>query len=354
MLDHLSIPVADIERAAAFYDAVLTTIGLSRRKQRMGAIGYGPDGRAAPVFWILEQHEEDRARSGVGLHISFQAEKRADVDAFHATALRYGGRDAGPPGVRPEYTMPFYGAFIYDLDNFKIEAVVVHQNNASLVAAIFLSVAAGTVTAASFSCERATNMIERMICASPEVSVLDEHLGRYYAAANEELGDGSNCLRDDQRRWLRKTRNDCSDTHCLRMAYLNRLAELDALQPGATAIKQYELPAVPTLVWVIPAALDTTAAPAKSEAPSLQARGRLHKEFGEGGRGYVLRTDRGERFGLVQDMFLEADTSTALDALARQDARFIARGYESRDDGNERNFEPSRCVFLYRLPAVMR
>ena len=123
MLDHISIPVADIERAAAFYDAVLATIGLNRRKQRAGAIGYGPDSRPAPIFWILEQPGEDSARAGVGLHISFQAAQRADVDAFHATALRCGGRDAGPPGLRPHYTMPFYGAFVYDLDDFKIEAV---------------------------------------------------------------------------------------------------------------------------------------------------------------------------------------------------------------------------------------
>lgn len=122
MLDHISIPVANIERAAAFYDAVLATIGLIRRKQRTDAIGYGPESRPAPIFWILEQ-DEGSARPGAGLHISFQATQRAHVDAFHATALRCGGRDAGAPGLRPQYTMPFYGAFIYDLDDFKIEAV---------------------------------------------------------------------------------------------------------------------------------------------------------------------------------------------------------------------------------------
>jgi len=30
---------------------------------------------------------------------------------------------AGKPGLRPEYTMPFYGAFVLDLDGSKIEAV---------------------------------------------------------------------------------------------------------------------------------------------------------------------------------------------------------------------------------------
>ena len=121
MLDHVSIPVADLERAATFYDEVLATVGLVRRKQRTGAIGYGPASRAAPVFWILEQR--GGATPGLGLHLSFHAADRTSVDAFHACALRRGASDAGAPGTRPEYTMPFYGAFVLDLDGFKIEAV---------------------------------------------------------------------------------------------------------------------------------------------------------------------------------------------------------------------------------------
>ena len=123
MLDHVSIPVADLERAAQFYDVVLATVGLRRRKERPGAIGYGPATRAAPVFWILRQHDDGNASPGTGLPVSFQAPDRQSVHAFHETALRHGGRDAGAPGLRPQYTMPFYGAFVLDLDGFKIEAV---------------------------------------------------------------------------------------------------------------------------------------------------------------------------------------------------------------------------------------
>jgi catechol 2,3-dioxygenase-like lactoylglutathione lyase family enzyme len=123
MIDHVSIPVRDLDRAAEFYDAVLATIGFRRRKQRTGAIGYGPDDRPAPVFWILAAQSPDHASSGTGLHISFHAQTRASVDAFHRTALRFGGKDAGKPGLRPQYTMPFYGAFILDRDGFKVEAV---------------------------------------------------------------------------------------------------------------------------------------------------------------------------------------------------------------------------------------
>ena len=122
MIDHVSIPVEDLDRASTFYDAVLATLGLLRRKEHARAIGYGPPNRAAPVFWILRS-TSGGASPGSGLHLSFQAATRNAVDAFHATALRCGGRDAGQPGLRPQYTMPFYGAFVVDLDGFKIEAV---------------------------------------------------------------------------------------------------------------------------------------------------------------------------------------------------------------------------------------
>lgn len=101
MLDHVSIPVADLDRAAAFYDAVLATLRLRRRKERPGAIGYGPQAGTAPVFWILAKAGVESASPGSGLHLSFQAPDRESVDAFHTTALRRGAKDAGKPGLRP-------------------------------------------------------------------------------------------------------------------------------------------------------------------------------------------------------------------------------------------------------------
>lgn len=121
IIDHISLPVRDFERAARFYDPVLATLGLRRRKERGGAIGYGPDDILPPIFWILRT---DEARAGLGLHVSFRARNRAEVHAFYDTALAQGGRDAGAPGPRPQYTAGFYGAFVFDLDGYKIEAVV--------------------------------------------------------------------------------------------------------------------------------------------------------------------------------------------------------------------------------------
>jgi len=85
MLDHISIPVTDLARAAAFYDEVLATVGLRRRKERPGAVGYGPDARPAPIFWLLAREGNEGARPGLGLHLSFEAPNRSSVDRFHQT-----------------------------------------------------------------------------------------------------------------------------------------------------------------------------------------------------------------------------------------------------------------------------
>jgi len=122
IIDHISLPVGDIDAAAAFYDPVLTTLGLIRRKQREGAIGYGPDAVLPPIFWILAR-QEGSATPGIGLHVSFRASSREQVQAFFDTALAHGGRDMGAPGPRPHYTAGFYGCFVLDRDGYKIEAV---------------------------------------------------------------------------------------------------------------------------------------------------------------------------------------------------------------------------------------
>jgi catechol 2,3-dioxygenase-like lactoylglutathione lyase family enzyme len=122
MLDHVSLPVRDLGRAAVFYDAVLAPLGLAQKKASLHAVGYGMAAAHAPCFWLLLRREGG-ASPGIGLHVSFQAPSRAAVDAFHRAVLAGGGRDAGAPGERPEYTQPFYGAFAFDLDGFKIEAV---------------------------------------------------------------------------------------------------------------------------------------------------------------------------------------------------------------------------------------
>jgi catechol 2,3-dioxygenase-like lactoylglutathione lyase family enzyme len=56
-------------------------------------------------------------------HIAFLAPKRAQVDAFYEAALVAGGKDNGQPGLRPQYSANYYGAFVLDPDGYNIQAV---------------------------------------------------------------------------------------------------------------------------------------------------------------------------------------------------------------------------------------
>lgn len=122
MLHHVSVGVADVERAAKFYDAVLDALGYTRVAEYLPyAIAYGA---ASPSFWIQLPSNGQAASVGNGVHIGFSAETKGAVDKFHAAALKHGGLDHGAPGPRPDYGPDYYGAFVFDLDGNKIEATL--------------------------------------------------------------------------------------------------------------------------------------------------------------------------------------------------------------------------------------
>jgi len=50
---------------------------------------------------------------------------REEVDAFYKAAIEAGGKDNGPPGVRPQYAADYYAAFVLDPVGNNIEAVFV-------------------------------------------------------------------------------------------------------------------------------------------------------------------------------------------------------------------------------------
>jgi catechol 2,3-dioxygenase-like lactoylglutathione lyase family enzyme len=122
MIDHTGIGVADVRRSAVFYDAVLGALGLRRVIQlpdnaASDGVGYGVE---HPVFWIDRFHPH-----GTRQHTAFAARSRAEVDAFHAAALKAGGTDNGAPGLRESQGYPrgYYAAFVLDPDGNNMEAV---------------------------------------------------------------------------------------------------------------------------------------------------------------------------------------------------------------------------------------
>lgn len=119
MIDHVSIGVRDVAVAKRFYDAALKPLGYTCLSEGSTSLGYGRDGVA---FWIGATEHPVPADPRSGLHFCFRAPTRAAVDAFHAAALKHGGRDNGKPGVRADYDANYYAAFVVDPEGYRIEA----------------------------------------------------------------------------------------------------------------------------------------------------------------------------------------------------------------------------------------
>jgi catechol 2,3-dioxygenase-like lactoylglutathione lyase family enzyme len=118
MLDHLSIQCSDVTASAAFYDAVLATIGASRIMEFGDIIGYGVP--PVPDFWLGPRQTGDGFRES---HIAFSAPDRASVQAFFDAAKAAGAEVLHEPRVWPEYHPNYYGAFVRDPDGNNVEAV---------------------------------------------------------------------------------------------------------------------------------------------------------------------------------------------------------------------------------------
>jgi catechol 2,3-dioxygenase-like lactoylglutathione lyase family enzyme len=122
MLHHLSLGVADLERATRFYDAALAPLGYTRVWADATAVGYGLPGGGDKL--ALKLRSGRRASSDPGFHLALAAHSQEAIQEFYAAALANGGRDNGAPGLRPDYGANYYAAFVIDPDGHHIEAVI--------------------------------------------------------------------------------------------------------------------------------------------------------------------------------------------------------------------------------------
>jgi catechol 2,3-dioxygenase-like lactoylglutathione lyase family enzyme len=118
-IDHVNLPVGDLEASRAFYTAALTPFGYKLVYDSDSSLGFGRGDGGEDDEPFAVRLGDQPAR---GTHIAFTAENTDEVDAFHTAALAAGGRDNGAPGERP-YGGYYYAAFVLDPDGHNIEAV---------------------------------------------------------------------------------------------------------------------------------------------------------------------------------------------------------------------------------------
>ena len=88
-----------------------------------------------------------------------------------------------------------------------------------------------SVMAASFDCNKASNYVEKRICADAipfthGLSELDDNLSRAYQTMLQRA-DNPEVIKKEQREWL-KSRNRCKDAACIEQAYEERFRTLSA------------------------------------------------------------------------------------------------------------------------------
>ncbi len=74
IMHHISIGTNDFDRAVAYYDKVLATIGAGRVFEFPGAVAYG---KQFPELWVQKPLDGKRASCGNGSHFAFIAPSRS-------------------------------------------------------------------------------------------------------------------------------------------------------------------------------------------------------------------------------------------------------------------------------------
>ncbi|KLU81106.1 glyoxalase/bleomycin resistance protein/dioxygenase [Magnaporthiopsis poae ATCC 64411] len=126
VIHHLGIQVleADLDQVLAFYTAALEPLGYKEAMRFGTAVGFGGDGGVHTDFWVTGQSVKPTTVA----HVAF-AGTRAQVDAFHAAAIKFGAKDNGAPGIRAQYHPNYYGAFVFDPAGNNIEVVCFQEQD---------------------------------------------------------------------------------------------------------------------------------------------------------------------------------------------------------------------------------
>ena len=118
MIGYVTLGTADLQKNAAFYDAIAKEMGVGRMMDEDTFIAWGqPDG--APGVAITKPYDGNAPSVGNGTMVALQASSKEQVDRLHAIALEQGGACEGKPGDRGG---GFYAAYFRDLDGNKLNA----------------------------------------------------------------------------------------------------------------------------------------------------------------------------------------------------------------------------------------
>ena len=123
MIGYVTLGTNDIERAAAFYDALLGEIGAKRFMETDKFIAWAVSPKQ-PALSVTLPHDGKEATVGNGVMIALALPSPEQVDALYNKAIELGAADEGPAGPRGT---GFYAGYFRDLDGNKLNAFCMTQ-----------------------------------------------------------------------------------------------------------------------------------------------------------------------------------------------------------------------------------
>jgi predicted lactoylglutathione lyase len=119
MIGYVTLGTNDLDKAVAFYDALMAEIGAGRFLEQPGMFVAWATGPNQPGLSVTRPFDGKPATVGNGVMVALEAKSPEQVDRIHARALELGASDEGAPGPREE--MPgFYAGYFRDLDGNKL------------------------------------------------------------------------------------------------------------------------------------------------------------------------------------------------------------------------------------------
>jgi predicted lactoylglutathione lyase len=123
MIGYVTLGTNDLQKSAAFYDALLAEIGAKRFMEFDTFIAWAVS-PSAPALSITAPHNKEAATVGNGSMVALAVDSPAKVDSIYYKAIELGAQDEGPAGPRSDN---FYAGYFRDPDGNKLNVFCIPQ-----------------------------------------------------------------------------------------------------------------------------------------------------------------------------------------------------------------------------------
>jgi predicted lactoylglutathione lyase len=116
MIGYVTLGTNDMQRAAAFYDALLGVLGARRIMEFDTFIAWAVS-PTQPAVSVIKPYDGNPATVGNGVMVALAVDSKDKVDLLYRKAIELGAKDEGPAGPRGEN---FYAGYFRDPDGNKL------------------------------------------------------------------------------------------------------------------------------------------------------------------------------------------------------------------------------------------